>query len=254
VFVCLGTGIYTLGGLAVILDEGAADFYREEMAQSPEEMEEEIEAYRGGWLAQQPDRLQSSLGMHTFVLPAIFFWRVCGLMFLGMALLKTGILSAERSNGFYALMALVTGALGLPLVIGGGYWSWEQDFDPAHVFGFGALPNWYGSVGVALMWIALVMLFVRMPVLQPVKAVLAAYGRTAFTNYIGQTVLATLIFYGYGLGLFGSVERIGQAGIVAAIWAVQLTISSIWLRYFKFGPLEWVWRTGAYKQIQPMLR
>ena len=80
----------------------------------------------------------------------------------------------------------------------------------------------------------------------------AAVGRTAFTNYLLQTVLATSIFYGHGLGLFGSVTRVEQYGIVLAIWVVQVVLSVLWLSYYRFGPVEWVWRTLTYGERQPL--
>jgi uncharacterized protein len=67
-----------------------------------------------------------------------------------------------------------------------------------------------------------------------------------------QTLLCGLIFYGHGLGLFGQVERAGQVLIVIAIWALQLILSPIWLRHFRFGPLEWLWRSLTYWTLQPM--
>lgn len=82
---------------------------------------------------------------------------------------------------------------------------------------------------------------------------LAAVGRMAFTHYILQTVLATLMFYGHGLGYFGQISRTGQFGIVLAIWTLQIIISPIWLKYFRFGPLEWLWRSLVYMQKQPFV-
>ena len=81
---------------------------------------------------------------------------------------------------------------------------------------------------------------------------LAAVGRTALTNYLFQTVVCTAIFYGHGLGFFGQVERIGQVGIVLGIWAVQLMISPLWLRWFRFGPIEWIWRCLTYMRFSPI--
>ncbi len=69
-----------------------------------------------------------------------------------------------------------------------------------------------------------------------------------------HTVLCSLIFYGYGLALFGSVPRIGQVGIVAVIWALQLWWSPLWLEKFRFGPMEWIWRSLSYLKIQPFKR
>jgi uncharacterized protein len=76
----------------------------------------------------------------------------------------------------------------------------------------------------------------------------------AFTNYLVQTVICTTIFYGHGFGLFGSVERTGQILIVLAVWALQLWYSPLWLRHFRFGPAEWLWRSLTYGRPQPMRR
>ena len=81
---------------------------------------------------------------------------------------------------------------------------------------------------------------------------LAAVGRMALSNYLLHSLLCTSIFYGFGLGLYGSVERTGQMGIVVSIWVLQLLISPLWLRHFRFGPAEWVWRTLSYGKVQPM--
>jgi uncharacterized protein len=85
-------------------------------------------------------------------------------------------------------------------------------------------------------------------------APLAAAGRMAFTNYIMQSILCTLIFYGHGFGLFGAVARTEQALLVVAIWIFQLFISWLWLKHFLFGPLEWLWRSLTYWKLQPMVR
>ena len=81
---------------------------------------------------------------------------------------------------------------------------------------------------------------------------LQAVGRMAFTNYILETVLCTAIFYGHGLGLFGRIDRVGQLVIVLGIWAPLLVTSSLWLRAFRFGPLEWLWRTLTYGRAPAM--
>jgi uncharacterized protein len=83
---------------------------------------------------------------------------------------------------------------------------------------------------------------------------LAAVGRTALSNYLLQSLLCTTLFYGHGFGLFGKVPRVGQLGIVLAIWALQLLVSPLWLHYFAFGPMEWIWRCATYWQLQPFLR
>jgi uncharacterized protein len=73
----------------------------------------------------------------------------------------------------------------------------------------------------------------------------------AFSNYIFDTVVCTTLFYGFGFGLFGKVSRVTQIEIVLVIWIAQLMLSSIWMRYFQFGPLEWLWRSLTYWKRQP---
>ena len=77
---------------------------------------------------------------------------------------------------------------------------------------------------------------------------LVAVGRTALTNYLLQTILCTILFYGHGFGWFGFVDRVGQVGVVAAVWTVHLVASPLWLRRFRFGPsiAEWAWRSLTY--------
>ena len=80
----------------------------------------------------------------------------------------------------------------------------------------------------------------------------SAVGRTALSNYLLQTVLCTTLFYGHGFGLFGSVERTAQVAIVPAVWMVQLIASSWWVKRFRYGPMEWMWRSLTYGQLQPI--
>src|SRR5205085_8871880 len=81
---------------------------------------------------------------------------------------------------------------------------------------------------------------------------LAALGQMALTNYLLQSVMLGCIFYGYGFGLFGRIGAAPAAAIGFAIYAAQVQLSRLWLRYFRFGPFEWLWRSLAYGRRQPM--
>ena len=74
----------------------------------------------------------------------------------------------------------------------------------------------------------------------------------ALTNYISQSLICTVIFYGHGLGLFETLGRPEQLLIVLGVWVVQLLWSPWWLDRFRFGPLEWLWRSVTYWSPQPM--
>ncbi len=83
-------------------------------------------------------------------------------------------------------------------------------------------------------------------------AVLAPMGRMALTNYLTQSLICTLVFYGYGLGQWG-MPRAQQVLFVAAVYAAQLAFSHWWLARFQYGPMEWLWRGFTYRQV-PRLR
>ncbi len=74
----------------------------------------------------------------------------------------------------------------------------------------------------------------------------------ALSNYLFDSIVCTTLFYGYGFGLFGHINRTGLAAIVLTFWIIQLLVSPIWLEYFRYGPAEWLWRSLTYWRIQPM--
>ena len=76
----------------------------------------------------------------------------------------------------------------------------------------------------------------------------------ALTNYVLQTVCCTLLFFGYGCGLYATMSRAELMLVWAAVSAVQIVVSWLWLALFRFGPLEWLWRSLVWWQVQPLLR
>lgn len=83
---------------------------------------------------------------------------------------------------------------------------------------------------------------------------LAPYGRTALSNYFIQTLLGTFILYNWGLGFIGEFSNTQTLLIALGIIGVQVALSDWWLKHYRFGPLEWLWRSGTYLQWQPMRR
>lgn len=77
-------------------------------------------------------------------------------------------------------------------------------------------------------------------------------GRMSLTNYIMQSVIATFIFYSYGLGLYGKMSVLAGTVIVFVIFGLQMALSRLWMKRFRYGPLEWLWRTATYMKKQPM--
>jgi len=226
-----------------------------EFSPSEEVIQAEVAAYRGGWIAQMAARVPSSVTTHTSGLLFYLLWRASGLMLVGMALYKWGVLSAARTPGFYNRLIVIGFGVGLPVVAYGVYINFSNNWGVLYSrIGPGTLYNYFGSVFVAFGYLGLVMRMVQLGIFSSLQKRLAAVGRMALTNYLLHTILATLLFYGYGFGLFGSVPRWGQVLVVLMIWGIQLVISPLWLRYFRFGPFEWLWRSLTYKCIQPMKR
>jgi len=230
-------------------DEVMADF-QSDWQPSTAEIAEEIAIYQGDWLTQMAHRVPASVGMQTLSFLFWGAWRAGGLMLIGMALFKLGVLTAERSIGFYLGLSIAGFAVGLPIILLGLNRNFAAAWSLEYSRFVGSQFNYWGSLAISLGYIGLIMLIAKLGQGGVAIRPFAAVGRMALTNYLFQTVVATFIFYGHGLGLFGQVERTGQLLIVLAIWAVQLVLSPLWLRYFRFGPVEWVWRSLTYGRLQ----
>ena len=234
-------------------EQARAAFTTDVWRPTPAMIDAELAAYRGGWLDQQPARSAAAFLFETFVLITWGVWRAGGLMLIGMALFKHDVFSARRSPRFYAALIAVAVAVGLPLQAYGIALDFARGW-PIRSFFVGVQFNYWPSIAVSLGYVGLVMLACRTEALRRFTRPFAAVGQTALSNYLLQTIICTAIFYGHGLGWFGSVDRVGQVGVTAAVWAVQLVASPLWLRRFRFGPAEWVWRSLTYGARQPLRR
>jgi uncharacterized protein len=197
-------------------------------------------------LEQMELRVPGTLFMQTSYFIMQPFWRVMAMMLLGMSLYKWQVLSGGRPSSFYIKTALIGLASGYFLSALGVFLNFRNQWSLEFSMFLGSQFNYVGSVGVALGYAALVMLLSRLSGFGGLKNLFSDVGRMAFTNYILMTLLGTLIFYGHGAGLYGSVERKVQVLIVLAIWILILIFSWLWLKRFKFGPLERLWRNLTY--------
>jgi uncharacterized protein len=180
------------------------------------------------------------------------FWRVTGLMLIGMALYKWKVLSAERSRKFYIKMLFIGLILGYSIVGYGIFKNFKMGWAYEYSMFIGSQYNYIASVLVSLGYIGLIMLICKSSGFKWFKDIFSAVGKMAFTNYILMSLICTFIFYGHGLGMYAQVERTGQILMVVGIWIFIMILSPIWLKYFRFGPMEWLWRSLTYWRIQPM--
>lgn len=230
------------------------DEQRAFMAPNAEDIAKDVTTHLGSYSDITAQRIPLAMMMQIFGLFFFGLWRVLGLMLLGMALMKTGVLAAGRSAGFYRTMMVVCYGVGLPLTTFSALDLNAHGFNPMYAMQVGSSANYFGSIVVALGHIALVMLLIKTGFVQGLLRRFAAVGRMAMSNYLMHSLILTTVFYGYGLGLYGSIPRFWQMGFVLAVISLQLVLSPWWLARYRFGPAEWLWRSLTYWKRQPMAR
>jgi len=213
---------------------------------------QEIQAYAGGYADILAFRTAPSHVTGPLTMMMLYGFETIGLMMLGMALFRNGFLTGQWSRDRYARTARRCYLIGLPPMAALGWWCWSSGFDT--VTTFNAVLVWSTPFRVALILghAALALwLFDRYRDSAAVARIAAA-GRAAFTNYLGTSIVMTMIFYGYGLGLFGQVSRAAVYAFVIGGWALMLLWSKPWLDRYAYGPFEWAWRSLARGKAQPI--
>lgn len=180
------------------------------------------------------------------------------LMLLGMALLKWGFFTGKWKSRQYRLIMLIGYAVAIPITVYELWYAAEYTTSASALFlklEQTAIP-WKNllypvqRIFMVIAHCAALMLLVKSGYLTAICNRLKAVGQMALTNYIVQTILCSLFFFGYGLGYYDQLELYQLYYVVAAIWLLQLIYSPLWLKRFKFGPLEWLWRSLTYKQVK----
>ena len=220
---------------------------------SKEKLQEEVDNYRKGYGGVMTQRAPI---MRKFNFAPVYFpgnVDIWALMLIGMALFKLGVLQGERSKGFYVRLALAGYAIGIPLNALSTYGMMTSNYDSIANM-FWNSPYQIGRVSVALGHASVLILLVKGGSLRWLTDRLAAVGQMAFSNYISHSIIYALVFYAPGLRMFGQLQRYQLYYVVLGIWILNLAWSPIWLRHFRFGPLEWCWRSLTYWKRQPMRR
>jgi uncharacterized protein len=182
------------------------------------------------------------------------FFKVLGMFIIGYLLGRNGRYKTILINKSLLLKVAVIGlAIGLPAnyilatYMGkNGYYQMNGD---------GMIQTLAYTAGVSTLALAYIALFFLMALTKPgmqVIKILQPAGKMAFSNYIMHSLIGSIIFYGMG---FGMLRQIGPFYYTILAWIVfvcQIALSTLWLRYFNYGPLEWLWRSATYKKWQPM--
>jgi len=187
-------------------------------------------------------------------------WDPLALMLLGIALFKWGFFTNQWSTKQYKMAMLVGYGIGFPLVLYDFYFNFvyypnlEASFVQMekHPIVWVNLIYPFQRILLVMAHASLVILIIKSGALKSFLGRLAAVGQMALTNYVMHTVICTLFFFGYGFNYYAELEFYKIFYVVFLIWIMQLIISPIWLRYYNFGPLEWLWRSLTYWKMQPM--
>ena len=226
-----------------------------EMKPDAAELKKTAEPFRGflqlggGFVSAIKARAPVVMRWHSMPYYSPMMWDLLCMMLLGMALLKAGVLSGERSFGFYRKLALIGLTIGIPLHIYGVSNMVRVNFDLIPTV-FYWIPYQPARIAVCLAYVSILVMMVKAGALRWLTSSLGAVGQMALTNYIMHSVICTTFFC--VLGYFGKLERHQIYYVVGSIWLFQMITSPIWLRHFRFGPMEWVWRSLTYWKRQPM--
>ena len=222
---------------------------------APEAVQVEVAAMRGSYVDVFAHRWNHHHTFQSVYLYYVFVFDVLGMMLLGMGLMRIGFFGGTCSGWVYG--AAVIGGIVGACIAAALAWAWQQAGFSAvslRIWLWRELSYPWTRALAGLGFAALVILTVRRGGLRRVTEALSAVGRLAFSNYVLQTVCCSLWFFGYGFGYYGTHSRSQLMLVVLAVTAIQLVFSVLWLRRFRFGPLEWVWRSLTYWRMQPMCR
>jgi uncharacterized protein len=178
------------------------------------------------------------------------FARTVGLFLLGALSWRAGLLKDPRGHrGTLITLALV-------LISAGALLTYADGTNLAmHVFRMPALGRIIERAAPATLALGYCATLVCLVEFTPMRVALGAFaplGRMAFSNYIAQSLIFSVLFYGFGLGLYGRIGPAASLAVGTSVYVAQMLFSAWWLRRYRFGPLEWLWRTLMYGRRQPM--
>ncbi|MFN7263781.1 MAG: DUF418 domain-containing protein [Phenylobacterium sp.] len=211
--------------------------------------EQETALFRGGFLEALEARARVALLLQVLI-PFDAGPEAVGQMLIGMGLFRMGFFSLGWPTRSYLILILFGYACAAPFTAMFAWLIHQSGFEPLRTH---ELMVWQSLTRpfIALAHASVLLLIVRAGLFRSLVSRLEAAGRMAFTNYLMTSVITSLVFCGYGLGLFGYLSRFELLAVVAAVWALILLWSRPWLAHFRYGPLEWSWRSLVQWKRQP---
>ena len=148
------------------------------------------------------------------------------------------------------IWGLIVGVIGNLVYVIAGQAANRSDPSPQLILAL--VGQTFGAPALSLFYMTSLVLLTQTVTWERRLRPLASVGRMAISNYLLQTLICTTLFYGYGFGLYGQVGAATGVLLTIAIYALQIPLSVWWLRHFRFGPVEWLWRSLTYGEWQPM--
>ena len=226
----------------------AWDEARAEFESTPERIEEAVAARTSGYWTAFAETARTNAYFQTWFMYRYFF-DIFGMMLIGMALYRLGVLTLERPTRVYVAMAATGYAIGLAVNVLETRWILDHQFS-AVAFAEANVSYDLGRLAMTVGHAGALLLFVRSGLLPWLRRAVAAVGQMAVTNYLTHSVVCAFLFV--GLGWFNQLQRYELYYVVFAIWAAQLVVSPLWLKHYRFGPVEWLWRYLTYMKRPPL--
>jgi uncharacterized protein len=220
----------------------------------PQQVADKTVAIRGSYASAFRENAAESFYFQTEFLFLLMFWECMGMMLLGMALFKSGALTGDWSTSRYLRMLLIGWSIGLAVNWFEAVTQVRSSFSVDSVLSAQLVTYDLGRIPLTLGHLAFIMLLLKGGVFRRAFALLANAGQMALTNYLTQSVIGMLVFTGAGLALYGQLQRHQLYYVVLAVWVVQLVWSAWWLQRYRYGPMEWLWRSLTRGERQPMRR
>lgn len=243
-----------VAGLNRLLPQETRDEIANTASRALQKGELDLSIYRDGSYADFVARQFADWGQLWGEISFAGLSETIGLILIGCALYRMGFFTGgfARSGLLRWGWAGVLSGMALSLAVGlKPYLEGFEFFLTLFVFnGLGRAPNLLTAFGL----LALLVAWSPAAAQTRLGKRFMAAGRMAFSNYLGTSILMMPVFHGWGLGLFGRLDRLELLGVVALVWALMLWWSTIWLARFRHGPLEWLWRCLTYGRIFPFRR
>ena len=191
--------------------------------------------------------------LHLLAFEPFIFISAFGIFLIGAGIMRSGRLLDLKANRTFFLKAMVyCGMLATALIGPANLFHGHSAMEPKGMIEQALMMM--GNLPLSLFYLFTIAYAMSYLAGSKILGLLAPAGKMALTNYLMQSLIGSLVFYGYGLGMWQQWGRAELALFVASVFIAQIIFSHLWLRYFRYGPMEWLWRALTYWTLPPMRR